>query len=101
MSPVPILYTWVERQYLVALSMGHDFKQIFIIIFIFSAATLPTTIRCVEENNHVDPHISRFMLPLGATVNMDGSALYRAVSVVFVAQLNNIPLSPGRLVVTW
>jgi len=65
-----------------------------------SAATLPTTIRCVEENNHVDPHISRFMLPLGATVNMDGSALYRAVSVVFVAQLNNIPLSPGRLVVT-
>ncbi|KAL9964503.1 hypothetical protein ACROYT_G028154 [Oculina patagonica] len=64
-----------------------------------SAATLPTTIRCVEENNNVDPRISRFMLPLGATVNMDGSALYRAVTTIFVAQLNGITLSPGRIVV--
>ncbi|KAJ7390283.1 Excitatory amino acid transporter 2 [Desmophyllum pertusum] len=64
-----------------------------------SAATLPTTIRCVEENNNIDPRISRFMLPLGATVNMDGSALYGAVTTIFVAQLNDIPLSPGRVVV--
>ena len=58
-----------------------------------SAATLPTTIRCVEENNNIDPRISRFMLPLGAAVNMDGSALYGAVITIFVAQLNDIPLS--------
>ena len=43
-----------------------------------SAATLPATIRCEEKNNNVDPRTSHFMLPLGAAVNMDGSALYRA-----------------------
>ncbi|KAL9964504.1 hypothetical protein ACROYT_G028155 [Oculina patagonica] len=65
-----------------------------------SAATLPTTIRCVEENNNIDPRISRFMLPLGATLNMDGVALARVVVTVFVAQLNGIPLSPGKLAIT-
>ena len=70
-------------------------------IFFLSAATLPTTIRCVEKNNNIDPRISRFMLPLGATVNMDGASLSKVVVVIFVAQLNNIPLSPGRVVVTW
>ncbi|KAL9964505.1 hypothetical protein ACROYT_G028156 [Oculina patagonica] len=64
-----------------------------------SAATLPTTIRCVEENNKIDPRISRFMLPLGATLNMDGLSLARVVVAIFVAQLNDISLSPGRVVV--
>ena len=50
-----------------------------------SAATLPTTNRCVEENNNVGPLICRFMLPPGATVNMDGSALYRDVTTIFLA----------------
>ena len=73
-----------------------------IIVWLFcSAATLPTTIRCVEENNGVDPRISRFMLPLGATVNMDGSALNRPVVIIFVAQLNDIDLSPGKIVTIW
>ena len=61
----------------------------------FSAATLPTTNRCVEENNNVGPLIRRFMLPLGATVNMDGSALYRDFTAILVAQLKDIKLSPG------
>ena len=61
----------------------------------FSAATLPTTNRCVEENNNVGPLICRFMLPLGATVNMDDSALYRDVTTIFVAKLKDITLSPG------
>ena len=69
--------------------------------FSFSAATLPTTIRCVEENNNVDPRISRFVLPLGATLNMDGLAIDRVVVALFVAQLNDISLSPGRIVVVW
>ena len=69
--------------------------------FNFSAATLPTTIRCVEQNNHIDPRISRFMLPLGATINMDGLAIARVVSSIFVAQFNNISLSPGRVVIIW
>ena len=76
--------------------------QFFIyFFFIFSAATLPTTIRCVELNNNINPVISRFMLPLGATINMDGLAIDNVVITIFIAQLNNIPLSPGRTFVVW
>ena len=52
-----------------------------------SSATLPVTIKCVEEKNGVDPRISRFVLPIGATINMDGTALYEAVAAIFIAQM--------------
>ena len=71
------------------------------LIFFNSAATLPTTIRCIEENNNVDPRISKFVLPLGATVNMDGTALFEAVAAIFIAQLNNDELSAGKIVAIW
>ncbi|XP_015279605.1 PREDICTED: neutral amino acid transporter B(0) [Gekko japonicus] len=58
-----------------------------------SSATLPLMIRCVEENNGVSKHISRFILPIGATVNMDGAALFQCVAAVFIAQLNNVSLN--------
>ncbi|CAM2110321.1 neutral amino acid transporter B(0) [Caretta caretta] len=58
-----------------------------------SSATLPLMMKCVEENNGVSKHISRFILPIGATVNMDGAALFQCVAAVFIAQLNNIPLN--------
>ncbi|XP_054855183.1 neutral amino acid transporter B(0) [Eublepharis macularius] len=58
-----------------------------------SSATLPLMIKCVEENNGVSKHISRFILPIGATVNMDGAALFQCVAAVFIAQLNNMPLN--------
>ena len=70
-------------------------------LVISSAATLPTTIRCIEENNKVDPRISKFVLPLGATVNMDGTALYEAVAAIFIAQLNNYDLSAGKIIAIW
>ena len=57
--------------------------------------------RCLEVNNKVDSRISRFVLPLGATVNMDGTALYEAVAAVFIAQANGISLNAGQLVTTW
>ncbi|XP_069500680.1 neutral amino acid transporter B(0) [Ambystoma mexicanum] len=58
-----------------------------------SSATLPLMMKCVEENNGVSKHISRFILPIGATVNMDGAALFQCVAAVFIAQLNNYPLN--------
>ncbi|XP_077065083.1 neutral amino acid transporter B(0) [Siphateles boraxobius] len=58
-----------------------------------SSATLPLMMKCVEENNGVSKHISRFILPIGATVNMDGAALFQCVAAVFIAQLNGIPLN--------
>ncbi|XP_049643233.1 neutral amino acid transporter B(0) [Suncus etruscus] len=57
-----------------------------------SSATLPLMMRCVEERNRVARHISRFILPIGATVNMDGAALFQCVAAVFIAQLSQRPL---------
>ncbi|WP_430810078.1 MULTISPECIES: dicarboxylate/amino acid:cation symporter [unclassified Carboxylicivirga] len=61
-----------------------------------SAATLPVTLECVEENLEVDPKVSSFVLPIGATVNMDGTSMYQAVAVVFLAQMHMIDLSFGQ-----
>jgi Na+/H+-dicarboxylate symporter len=63
-----------------------------------SAATLPVTLECVEDNLKVDKRISRFVLPIGATVNMDGTSLYQAVAVVFLAQMHFVDLSLGQQV---
>uniref|UniRef100_A0A674M9N9 Amino acid transporter n=1 Tax=Takifugu rubripes TaxID=31033 RepID=A0A674M9N9_TAKRU len=62
-----------------------------------SSATLPSMIKCVEENNGVDKRISRFILPIGATVNMDGAAIFQCIAAVFIAQLNNIELNGGQI----
>ncbi len=60
-----------------------------------SAATLPVTMRSVEENAGVSKRISSFTLPLGTSVNMDGTALYECVAVIFVAQVMGIQLGFG------
>lgn len=52
-----------------------------------SSATLPVTMRCVQDNAGVSKKIASFTLPLGATVNMNGTALYECVAVIFVAQV--------------
>ena len=67
-------------------------------VFIASAAALPVTFRCLEENLGIDKRVTRFVLPVGATVNMDGTALYEAVAAIFIAQMNRIYLSPGQVV---
>lgn len=58
-----------------------------------SAATLPVTIECVEENLKVSKKVTSFVLPIGATVNMDGTSLYQAVAVIFLAQMHDIDLT--------
>lgn len=60
-----------------------------------SAATLPVTIDCVEKNLGVSEEISSFVLPLGATINMDGTSIHQGVSAVFIAQAFGIDLSLG------
>ncbi|XP_059170368.1 excitatory amino acid transporter 1-like [Physella acuta] len=63
-----------------------------------STATLPVTFRCLEENLHIDKRVTRFVLPIGATINMDGTALYEAVAPIFIAQMNGMELSFGKIV---
>ena len=60
-----------------------------------SAATLPVTMKCVEENLKVPIKIAGFVLPLVATINMDGTALYQGVASIFIAQIYGIDLSIG------
>ena len=61
-----------------------------------SAATLPVTMECCEENLGVKKEVSSFVLPLGATINMDGTSLYQAVAAVFLAQIYGMDLTIGQ-----
>jgi Na+/H+-dicarboxylate symporter len=60
-----------------------------------SSATLPVTIEACEKNLGVPNDIASFVLPLGATVNMNGTALYQGISALFIAQVYNIPMTVG------
>ncbi|ETN62843.1 glutamate transporter [Anopheles darlingi] len=62
-----------------------------------SSASLPVTMQCLEEKNNIDERVSRFVLPIGATINMDGTALYEAVAAIFIAQLRGLSLSFGNV----
>ena len=63
-----------------------------------SSATLPVTFRCLEEVNNIDKRVTRFVLPIGATINMDGTALYEAVAAIFIAQAEGLNLNFGQYV---
>lgn len=58
-----------------------------------SSATLPVTMRCAIQHLHVKPEIAGFVVPLGATINMDGTALYEAAAALFIANLVGIDLN--------
>jgi Na+/H+-dicarboxylate symporter len=56
------------------------------------------TLYCVEERAHVHTLVSRFVLPVGSTINMDGTALYEAVASIFIAQVSGYTLSIGQYI---
>ena len=66
-----------------------------------SSATMPVTLRCVEDNLKVDKNIAGFVVPLGTTVNMDGTALYEAMAAIFVANLVGIELNLVQQIVVF
>ncbi len=79
----------------------HNAKEALITAFATSSstATMPVSMRCATQNMQVKPEIAGFVVPLGATVNMDGTALYEAAAALFVAQLAGIELSLGQQLV--
>lgn len=58
-----------------------------------SSATMPVTLECCQDRLQLDKDVARFVIPLGATVNMDGTALYQGVAAVFIAQTMGLELS--------
>ncbi|KAG6456174.1 hypothetical protein O3G_MSEX009606 [Manduca sexta] len=62
-----------------------------------SSATMPITIGCCDDMG-LDPRITRFVIPIGATINMDGTALYEAVAAIFIAQLRKVEMSFGKII---
>ena len=96
-----VFYPIVARTVVRPLSYSQFFKRISPAQFLAfstssSAATLPVTMECVEENIGVSRNVTSFVLPIGATVNMDGTSLYQAIAVIFLAQLHMVDLSLGQ-----
>ncbi|XP_016870532.1 excitatory amino acid transporter 3 isoform X5 [Homo sapiens] len=95
---LPLIYFIVVRKNPFRFAMGMAQALLTALMISSSSATLPVTFRCAEENNQVDKRITRFVLPVGATINMDGTALYEAVAAVFIAQLNDLDLGIGQII---
>ncbi len=93
-----VFYPLIIRSFVKSLTYRKFFNKISPAQFLAfstssSAATLPVTMECVEDNLGVSKNVSSFVLPIGATVNMDGTSLYQAVAVIFMAQLHMVDLS--------
>jgi Na+/H+-dicarboxylate symporter len=71
--------------------------QLFAFSTSSSAAVMPLSMKTAEEELGVRPVISQFMVPLGATINMDGTALYQAVAAIFLLQIYGVDISGGQL----
>ena len=93
-----VMYPLITKIFVKRLTYKQFFKNISAAQFLAfstssSAATLPVTMECVEDNMGVPRSISSFVLPIGATINMDGTSLHQAVAVIFMAQLHYVDLT--------
>ncbi|KAF5906580.1 inactive serine protease PAMR1-like isoform X1, partial [Clarias magur] len=95
---LPLIYFLIVRKNPFTFFMGVFQAWVTALGTASSAGTLPVTFRCLEENLGIDKRVTRFVLPVGATINMDGTALYEAVAAIFIAQMNGIKLDPGQIV---
>uniref|UniRef100_A0A9J8C1G2 Amino acid transporter n=1 Tax=Cyprinus carpio carpio TaxID=630221 RepID=A0A9J8C1G2_CYPCA len=95
---LPCIYFAIVRKNPFSFFMGIFQAWITALGTASSAGTLPVTFRCLEENLGIDKRVTRFVLPVGATINMDGTALYEAVAAIFIAQMNGIALDPGQII---
>uniref|UniRef100_A0A8C5EI82 Amino acid transporter n=1 Tax=Gouania willdenowi TaxID=441366 RepID=A0A8C5EI82_GOUWI len=95
---LPLLFFIIVRKNPYTFTLGMAQALVTALMISSSSATLPVTFQCAEENNNIDKRITRFVLPVGATINMDGTALYEAVAAIFIAQLNDYSLDVGQIV---
>ncbi|XP_035515427.1 excitatory amino acid transporter 3-like [Morone saxatilis] len=95
---LPLMYLLITRRNPIAAIKGFSPALLTALVISSSSATLPLTLQCCEERLKFDKRITRFMLPIGTNINMDGTALYEVVAVVFIAQLNHIELNLSQLI---
>ncbi len=96
MIGVYILFVWIFTKKTPAFFInGISPAQLLAFSTSSSAATLPVTMERVEEHLGVEKEVTSFVLPIGATINMDGTSLYQAVAAVFIAQAFGMDLSLG------
>ena len=93
-----VFYPFFMKMFVKEISYTRFFKKISPAQFLAfstssSAATLPVTMECVRDNIGVSKNVTNFVLPIGATVNMDGTSMYQAVAVVFLAQMHAVDLT--------
>ncbi len=96
---LPLILKFFAKRNIISYAKGMSTALLTALSTASSSATLPVTIKCAEDNNQISPKAAGFVLPLGATINMDGTALYEAVAAIFIAQLYGIDLSMGHLFV--
>uniref|UniRef100_A0A6A7FSK6 Amino acid transporter n=1 Tax=Hirondellea gigas TaxID=1518452 RepID=A0A6A7FSK6_9CRUS len=95
---LPLIYTVLTRR--LPFRFLANMTQAYITAFATasSSGTLPVTFQCLEEKNHIDSRVTRFVIPIGATINMDGTALYEAVAAIFITQVRGMDLSIGQII---
>ena len=64
----------------------------------YSLATMPITLECLEVKNKVNANIAKFLVPIGATVNIEGAGVYDIIAPIFIAQINGWELDVGQII---
>lgn len=95
---LPLIYFAITKKNPITFLKGMMQAWVMALATASSSATMPFTFHCLEDKNGVDMRVTRFVIPIGATVNMDGTALYEAVAAIFIAQMNGMSMSIGKVI---
>ncbi|KAG7220258.1 hypothetical protein INR49_018314 [Caranx melampygus] len=95
---LPLVYFLFVRRNPLEVIRGVSPALLTALLISSSSATLPVTFRCCEDRLQFNKRITRFMLPIGTNINMNGTALYEVVAAVFIAQLHHITLNLSQLI---